>query len=103
MLVKSDTIPEEVQFLQGGKIISFDVKEVEIKDEVRDEVRVGYEYVSVKVPVDATRADIIEAIIGTKYSAGAEIALTNDRESKSEEYAEYQEFRALAKEIASRV
>jgi hypothetical protein len=102
-MVKSDTKPEEVQFLQGKKLINFDVKEVEVKDEMRDEPRIGFEYNQVAVNVSATRAEIIEAIISVKYSAGAEIALTNDRTEKADEYAEYQAFRAEAKNIADRV
>jgi len=102
-MVKSDTRPEEVQFLQGKKLINFDIKEVEIKDEMRDETRVGFEYNQVAVNVSATRADIIEAIISVKYSAGAEIALTNDKDTKADEYAEYQAYRVEAKAIADRV
>jgi hypothetical protein len=102
-MVKSDTRPEEVQFLQGKKLINFGIKEVEIKDEMGDEPRVGFEYNQVAVDVSASRADIIEAIISVKYSAGAEIALTNDRDTKADEYAEYQAFRAEAKAIADRV
>jgi hypothetical protein len=102
-MVKSDTRPEEVQFLQGKKLINFDIKEVEVKDEMRDETRVSFEYNQVAVSISATRADIIEAIIAVKYSAGAEIALTNDRDIKADEYAGYQAFRAEAKVIADRV
>jgi hypothetical protein len=102
-MVKSDTRPEEVQFLQGKKLINFDIKEVEVKDEMKGEPRVGFEYNQVAVNVSATRADIIEAIISVKYSAGAEIALTNDRAEKADEYAEYQAYRVEAKVIADRV
>jgi len=105
-MVKSDTRPEEVQFLQGKKLINFDIKEVEvneIKDELEGETRIGFEYNQVAVNVSATRADIIEAIISVKYSAGAEIALTNDRAEKADEYAEYQAYRVEAKVIADRV
>jgi hypothetical protein len=101
-MIKSDTRPEEVQFLQGKKLINFNIKEVEIKDEMRDETRVGFEYNQVAVNVSATRADIIEAIISVKYSAGAEIALTNDKDTKADEYAEYQIYRVEAKAIADR-
>jgi hypothetical protein len=102
-MVKSDTRPEEVQFLQGKKLINFDIKEVEVKDEREGEPRVGFEYNQVAVNVSATRADIIEAIIAVKYSAGAEIALTNDKDTKADEYAEYQAYRVEAKAIADRV
>lgn len=100
MLVKSDTRPSQVQKLQGKKLISFDIKEFEIKDENSEDVRIGFEYLQVKVELNATRSDIIEAIIATKYSVGAEIAITNDRETKVDEYKAYQDFRILAKELA---
>jgi len=100
MLVKSDTRPEATELLQGKKLINFDIKEVEIKDENSEEARIGFEYQQVKVSTSDTRGAIIEAIIATKYSAGAEIALTNDKDTKQDEYKAYQEFRATAKELA---
>lgn len=100
MLVKSDTRPEEVQLLQGKKLINFDIKEVEIIDENNEEARTGFEYLQAKVEVNATRDEVTEAIIGTKYSVGAEIALTNDRDTKPDEYQAYQDFRAVAKSLA---
>ena len=102
MITKADTPPVEVELLQGKKIFNFDVKEVEIKDEMSDETRTGYEYTTVKVETNATRDEIIEAIIGSKYSVGAEIALTNDKDAKGDEYKAYQELRVLAKELAGK-
>ena len=43
------------------------------------------------------RDGFIEREIAKKYTIGAEIALTNDRESKPEEYAAYQEYRIACK------
>ena len=43
------------------------------------------------------RASLIEREIAKRYSLGAEIALTNDKESKPTEYAEYQAYRAECK------
>lgn len=100
MLVKSDTRPEEVQLLQGKKLINFNIKEVVITDEISGEVRTGFEYLQAKVELNATRDATIEAIIATRYSAGAEIALTNDKDTKPVEYQDYQEFRAFAKTLA---
>ena len=99
-MVRSDTRPEQTELLQGKKLINFDIKEVEIKDENSDEVRTGFEYNQVKVAVNATRDEIIEAVIGSKYSVGTEIALTNDKEAKADEYKAYQELRVFAKELA---
>lgn len=102
MLVKSDTRPEEVQLLQGKKLINFDIKEVEIIDENNEETKISFEYLQVKVKLNATRDEIIESIIGAKYSIGAEISLTNDKTSKPDEYKDYQDFRAEAKSLADR-
>ena len=99
-MVRSDTRPEQTELLQGKKLINFDIKEVEIKDENSDEVRTGFEYNQVKVAVNATRDEIIEAVIGSKYSVGTEIALTNDKEAKTDEYKAYQELRVFAKALA---
>lgn len=43
------------------------------------------------------RASLIEALMAKKYTPGAEIALTNDKDIKPEEYAEYQAYRAECK------
>ena len=47
-----------------------------------------------------TRAQIIEKIIGSVMDTGAEIAKINNRDTDPEAYAEYQAFRALAKQLA---
>jgi hypothetical protein len=46
------------------------------------------------------RASLIEKIIGSVYSHAAEIAIINNKETKSEEYAKYQAFRVQAKALA---
>lgn len=50
--------------------------------------------------VFCNRSQMIEAIIGSVYDTGAEIALINNQTDKPEQYAEYQAFRALAKSLA---
>lgn len=50
--------------------------------------------------VKDSRARLIEAIIGSVYDTGAEIAIINNKEDKPEEYAEYQAFRVQAKALA---
>lgn len=47
-----------------------------------------------------TRSQIIEAIINSMYSIGAEIATINNKDTKPDEYASYQAFRAQAKQLA---
>lgn len=46
------------------------------------------------------RSQIIEAIIGSVYDTGAEIALINNQVGKPQAYTDYQAFRVLAKELA---
>jgi hypothetical protein len=46
------------------------------------------------------RSALIQKIIGSVYSVADEIATINNAESKPEEYAEYQTFRAQAKALA---
>lgn len=50
--------------------------------------------------VKDSRAKLIEAIIGSVYDTGSEIAVINNKEDKPEEYAEYQAFRVQAKALA---
>jgi hypothetical protein len=47
-----------------------------------------------------SRPVLIEKIIGSVYSVGAEIATINNSESDPEAYAEYQAFRTQAKALA---
>ena len=47
-----------------------------------------------------TRSQIIETIIKAMYSTGAEIATINNKDTKPDEYANYQAFRAQAKQLA---
>lgn len=50
--------------------------------------------------VMATRDEIIEAIIASKYPVAKEIATINNQVEKPDEYLEYQNFRTYAKDIA---
>ena len=59
--------------------------------------RVKYEIHKASGTLDRYRASLIEREIGKRYSLGAEIALTNDKDTKPKEYAEYQAYRAECK------
>lgn len=50
--------------------------------------------------IDDTRSALIEKIIGSVYSISAEIATINNKDTKPEQYAAYQAFRAQAKALA---
>lgn len=100
MLVQSTISPKAIEEKQGKKLVNFNITATEKQNEMSEEVEKGFEYTQVQVSTDASRDEIIEAVMSTRYSVGAEIALTNDRESKTVEYTEYQAFRVLAKELA---
>jgi hypothetical protein len=46
------------------------------------------------------RSSLISKIIGAVYTTADEIATINNKDTKPEQYAEYQAFRAQAKELA---
>lgn len=48
-----------------------------------------------------SRSQIIEKIIGSVHTAGAEVALINNKDINPEAYATYQAFREQAKLLAS--
>ncbi len=50
--------------------------------------------------INDTRNQIIEKIIATRYSVGAELAAINNQTTDPDAYAAYQAFRVLAKELA---
>jgi ribosomal protein S13 len=60
--------------------------------------KIAYETHKASGTLDRYRASLIEALIAKKYSIGAEIALTNDKNIKLEEYAVYQAYRAECKD-----
>ena len=59
--------------------------------------KVKYEIHKASGTLKQYRASLIEAEIGKRYTIGAEIALTNDKDIKPTEYAEYQAYRAECK------
>jgi len=100
-MVQSTQEPQVSVKLQGKLLINFNVVQTPPdEDSNRD---AGYKYDQVKVALNSTRGQIIEAIIGTKYSTGAEIALQADKDDKVDEYQAYQDMRTMAKQIASTV
>ena len=61
--------------------------------------KVKYEIHKASGTLDKYRASLIEREIGKRYSLGAEMALTNDKDIKPKEYAEYQIYRAECKAL----
>jgi len=69
---------------------------ISTKDDMGEQREV-YEYDEAVCHKDDTRDMIVERIIGTVYSTGAEFACINNG---GEDYEEYQSFRQLAKNLA---
>lgn len=98
MKAQYQTRPALTEKLQGSTLVNFNAVEV-AKEDLTGSHTI-WECDQVKVSGQPTKAEIIEAIMLTRYSTGAEIACINNKEDKPNEYAEYQEFRATAKYIA---
>jgi hypothetical protein len=69
-------------------------------EEIREE-QTSYTYDTVVVKTNTPREEMIEAIIASKYSIGAEFAVINNKEEKPQEYEDYQNFRNFAKSLAN--
>ena len=95
MKSQSNTLPQSIERLQGRILINFDIKEV-------DGI---FEYEQVKVSEGASREEIIDSVIRSRYSVSDEFALINNfnQGKDSEQYLEFQNFRKIAKEIADQV
>jgi len=86
-------IPTQTEMLGGKMIINFNVAEVEN----------GYSCDQVRVSENPTRSEVIEAVIGARYSTGAELATINNKDEKPAEYEAYQVFRIFAKGLATEI
>jgi hypothetical protein len=99
MKVYSNERPE-VYSASGNELrIRWDIQKV-TKPDMEGNDQTTWEANEALCSVFCNRSQIIEAIIGSVYDTGAEIALINNQADKPEAYAEYQAFRALAKQLA---
>jgi predicted Mrr-cat superfamily restriction endonuclease len=96
----SDTKPETYVTSGNDLRIYWNIKQVNVPG-FADEQRTQWEANEAVCSVFDNRSQIIEKIIGSLYDTGEEIAFINNKESKPEEYAMYQEFRLLAKSLAN--
>ena len=96
----SDTKPETYVTSGNDLRIYWNIKQVNVHG-FADEQRTQWEANEAVCSVFDNRSQIIEKIIGYIYDTGEEIAFINNKESKPEEYAMYQEFRLLAKSLAN--
>jgi len=87
-----------------GEMLHINVNEaeIEIKD-IRDNVRISYQYDTAIISKYANRGEIISAIISSVYPTNAEIATINNKDSNPVKYAKYQSFRDTAKTIADSI
>jgi sulfur carrier protein ThiS len=92
--VQANTQQETYQPSGATLQIYWDEQMVERDDET------VYVYRFCEVPVTANRNQIIEAVIATEYTTGAEFAAINNRDVAPDAYAAYQAFRATAKALA---
>lgn len=100
MKTHSNVSPETFVVSNGNLTINHSVTSYQKTDIMTDTSYTEYEYYAATVPVDATRSMIIEAIIGSKMTAGAEVAIINNQTTRPEDYESYQEFRTMAKSLA---
>jgi hypothetical protein len=93
----SDNIPDQILNIQGNVLINVNVVESEG----------SFKYDQVTVTNDATRNEIVSAIIRSRYTADDEIALINNLNKGDEkyvnEYNDYQDYRIFAKNLADQV
>ena len=99
MITQTDnTLPTYQTF--GTKLhINFDEQEIVVKDMDGNE-RIAYQYTTAESLCAASRSDLINDIIKSKYTTADEFAAINNAQADPEEYAEYQAFRAQAKQLA---
>jgi hypothetical protein len=89
----------EVYAVSGQELrIHWDIQEIQVQNMNGNQTQ--WEANEALCNVKDARDVLIEKIIGSVHSAGAEIALINNKDTAPEAYAEYQAFRAKAKELA---
>jgi hypothetical protein len=104
-MTTSDHLPNQVEYLQGGKIINWNIQNIEKIDEILNEIKIQYKYNSIRVELNFTRNEIINAMIRYKYSISDEFALINNYNNGSdlENYENYQNYRIECKNIVNSI
>lgn len=105
MKAQSDTHPPAQIKSRGKTQVNFNVREVEITDEIDSKPRTAYEYDVVIIEGEVTRDKIVSAILTAEHSIDAQVAIVlNKMNGKSiTEYTAYQAKRTKAKEIADTI
>jgi hypothetical protein len=99
MKVYSNEQPE-VYSASGNELrIRWDIQEV-TKPDIEGNDQTTWEANEALCSVFDQRNTLIENIIASIHTQGAEFALINNKDTKPDSYAEYQAFRNLAKQLA---
>lgn len=101
MKIKSQNKLPLVQTHGRGFLISFDEAEITLSPSPGTlpgaDPQTGFEYEQCFVCGSPTRQEIIEAMIATRYTTGAEFAAINNAQEDPQGYDSYQQFRVLVK------
>lgn len=90
----------EVYAVSGQELrIRWNIQEVSAPS-IDDEPKTQWEANEALCSVFDNRSQIIEKIIGSVHTPGAEVALINNKDINQDAYLDYQEFRLLSKELA---
>lgn len=95
----STTKPEAYQVLGSALRIHWDMVEM-TREGMDGQPETQWESNEAVCSTTDDRHTLIERIIGSVYSTGAELAAINNKDSKPDEYAAYQALRIKAKELA---
>lgn len=80
--------------------IHWDIQEVQVQN-MDDQTESQWVANEALCHIKDSRSALIEKIIGSVHTPGAEIALINNKDTDPDAYAEYQAFRAKAKALAN--
>jgi hypothetical protein len=99
MKVSSNTPLPTYQVLGNKLLIHWNEQIVE-RPNMDNEATQNYEYDEARSFTYDTRDQLISKIINSVYSVADEIATINNKDTKPQEYADYQAFRVQAKALA---
>ena len=101
----SNILPAISYTCRGKTVVPFNIVESEVTDSETGKRRTQYEYDEARVTEEVTRDKLISAGIAARYSIEEELAAINnyleDKVKYGPEYAEYQDFRQTAKDVAT--
>lgn len=99
MITITDNVLSTYQVFGKRLRINFDQKIIEVPDGVQG-VRQAYQYTTAEASIASDRATLIDCVIRSKYAISGEFAAINNASTDPQEYADYQAFRAQAKQLA---